>query len=219
MEAMTRALLRLGRARLARLRQLVRYSAVSAVSTATSLTTLGLLVGVAGAPAVASNVLATAVGTVPSFELNRRWVWSATGRRSLHRQVVPFCALSLLELVVSSLAVKLAAARTAGWSPGPRTLAVELANVAAFGSLWVVQFVVLDRLLFGRRPATASAGGAGPGSGEGREHPLGEELQRGRLGSVVGEEDEEGHALVDGLFDPVDHHLGRADVATLVDAP
>ena len=213
MDTMSRGLFDLERGRLARLRQLVRYSAVSAVSTATSLTTLGLLVGVAGAPAVASNVLATAVGTVPSFELNRRWVWSATGRRSLHRQVVPFCALSFLELVVSSLAVKVAAARTAGWSPGTRTLAVELANVAAFASLWVVQFVVLDRLLFARRTAT------GRGSGEGREDPLGEQLQGRLLGPVVREEDEEGHALFDGALDPVDQHLGRADVPTLVDAP
>ncbi len=32
-----------------------------------------------------------------------------------------------------------------------RTVAVEAANLAAFGSLWIVQYVVLDRLLFHRR--------------------------------------------------------------------
>jgi putative flippase GtrA len=218
MGTMLRTLMpRLG-SRLARIRQLVRYSAVSAVSTGTSLTTLGFLVGVVSVPAVIANVLATAVGTVPSFELNRRWVWSSGGPRSIHRQVVPFCALSLVELVVSTVAVKVVAARTAGWSPGGRTLAVELASVAAFGSLWVVQFVVLDRVLFAHRPG-ATAPGAPPRSGEGRQDLLGEELQGGRVGPVVGEEDEEGHALVDGLTDPVDQHRRGAHVPALIDAP
>ena len=58
----------------ARVGKLLRYAAVSAVSTATSLTVLALLVGVVNAPAGWANVAATAIGTVPSFELNRRWV-------------------------------------------------------------------------------------------------------------------------------------------------
>lgn len=60
-----------------------RYCTVSAVSTATGLTVLGLLVGVAGVGATVANVVATAVGTVPSFELNRRWVWAHDGKRSV----------------------------------------------------------------------------------------------------------------------------------------
>ena len=31
------------------------------------------------------------------------------------------------------------------------TVAVEVANIGAFGSLWVLQFVLLDRVLFRRR--------------------------------------------------------------------
>ena len=34
-----------------------------------------------------------------------------------------------------------------------RTLVIEVANVAAFGSLWIVQFLVLDRILFRATPA------------------------------------------------------------------
>jgi len=85
--------------------KLIRYAAVSAVSTVTALTLLGLLVGLAGAPAGWSNAFATAAATVPSFELNRRWVWGARPGRSLLRQAGPFFALSLSGLALSTLTV------------------------------------------------------------------------------------------------------------------
>jgi putative flippase GtrA len=128
--------------------QLLRYSAVSGISTVTSLTILGVLVGLFGVDAVVANVLATAVGTVPSFELNRRWVWFDQSQRSVLRQVTPFCSLSFAGLVLSTLTVRVVSARTVDLSRGWHTLAVEAANVAAYGALWVVQFVLLDRVLF-----------------------------------------------------------------------
>ena len=136
----------------ARLPQLVRYGTVSIISTTVSMTILGVLVATALVGAGWANVIATAVGTVPSFELNRRWVWGKTGRRSLAAEVGPFAVLSFTGLAISTAAVAVTAqwATSVGLSTGPRTLAVELANVAAFGSLWVAQFVVLDRVLFAR---------------------------------------------------------------------
>ena len=86
--------------------KLLRYSAVSGISTATSLSILGILVGLFGVDAVVANVVATAVGTVPSFELNRRWVWCDRSQRSVLRQVTPFCTLSFAGLVISTLAVR-----------------------------------------------------------------------------------------------------------------
>jgi hypothetical protein len=80
--------------------RIIRYGSVSAVSTATSLSILGVLVGVCGYSAVWSNVVATAIGTIPSFELNRRWVWSQRNPRSLLRQALPYCTLSFVGLIV-----------------------------------------------------------------------------------------------------------------------
>lgn len=131
-----------------RMAQLLRYSAVSGISTVTSLTILGVLVGLFGVDAVVANVAATAVGTVPSFELNRRWVWFDQSQRSVLRQVTPFCTLSFAGLVLSTLTVRVVSARTVHLSRGWHTLAVEVANVTAYGALWVVQFVLLDRVLF-----------------------------------------------------------------------
>src|ERR1700731_1607668 len=89
--------------------KLVRYGAVSVIATTTSLLVLGVLVGILAAPAAWSNVVATAVGTVPSFELNRRWVWRRRGHRSLVSELVPFAVLSFAGLALSTLAVQLAA--------------------------------------------------------------------------------------------------------------
>ena len=72
--------------------------------------------------------------------------WGTADRRLA--QVVPFTTLSFAGLSVSTVAVRVAATHTAGWSRGAHTLAVELANVAAYGALWVVQYVLLDRVLF-----------------------------------------------------------------------
>ena len=132
--------------------RLMRYAAVSVVSTTTSLVTLGVLVGMMGVAPTWANVIATAVGTVPSFELNRRWVWCREGRRSLVGQVLPFCALSFAGLVISTLAVGVVADHASGWAHWTRTVAVLGANVAAYGTLWVVQYQLLNRYLFRSRP-------------------------------------------------------------------
>jgi putative flippase GtrA len=135
------------------MRKLLRYGTVSVVSTVTSMTVLGLLVATRALTPGWANLVATAVGTVPSFELNRRWVWGRTGRRSLSGEVGPFAALSFAGLALSTLAVSVAGHLAAGLDTAPRTIAVEAASVAAFGSLWLLQFVVLDRLLFATRRA------------------------------------------------------------------
>lgn len=165
-----------------RIGQLVRYGAVSIIATLTSTTVLGALVATATLTPGWANIVATGVGTVPSFELNRRWVWGRTGRRSITAEVGPFCVLAFAGLGLSTATVSAAGrwASSAGLPTGGRTAVVLAANVAAFGSLWVLQFVVLDRVLFARRgPGRGSrAGGsgaasqdfaAGPRSGNGGE--------------------------------------------------
>jgi putative flippase GtrA len=135
------------------LHKLVWYATVSVISTSVSLTILGVLVATAAVTAGWANVIATTVGTIPSFELNRRWVWGRTGHRSLFSEVAPFCALSFIGLGLSTLAVSLAAgwAAAAGLGTTVRALTADAANIGTFGVLWVVQFVLLDRVLFGRR--------------------------------------------------------------------
>jgi putative flippase GtrA len=133
-----------------RLGQLLRYGAVSIIATTTSLVVLGVLVSTRFLTPGWANVAATAVGTIPSFELNRRWVWQRHGSASTRREVVPFAALSAAGLVLSTLAVSLAGrwSEAVGLTGAGRTLAIQCASIVAFGTLWLVQFAVLDRVLF-----------------------------------------------------------------------
>jgi putative flippase GtrA len=145
------------------LSKVIRYASVSVVATLTGLTVLGVAVGVVGMSAGWANVLATTAGMVPSFELNRRWVWGKGGRRSIRAEVIPFAGLSFAELGISTVAVHFAAAwaDSRGWSQGARTALVMAANLSVYGSLWVIQFVLLDRFLF-RAAASGVAAGRQP---------------------------------------------------------
>lgn len=131
--------------------RMARCLSVSVLTTLLSLVTLAVLVGWWGTTPWLANVIATAAGTVPSFLLNRRWVWGREGSGDLWREVVPFWALSFAGLVLSTAAVAAAAA----WASsiglvGPnRTAVLLLANVGSFAVLWIGQFLVLDRVLFG----------------------------------------------------------------------
>jgi hypothetical protein len=51
-------------------------------------------------------------------------------------------------LVISTFAVHLASDATSATSRLLHTAAVEMANVAAYGTLWIIQFVLCDRVLF-----------------------------------------------------------------------
>jgi putative flippase GtrA len=137
------------------LRKLARYATVSMISTSVTLSILTILLATHGLSAEWANVVATGAGTVPSFELNRRWVWQKRGRRSLFAEIAPYWILSFTGLGLSTLTVHLAAgwAYAAALGTVGRTAAADAANVGTFGSLWIVQYVILDRALFRNRLA------------------------------------------------------------------
>src|SRR5438309_2618057 len=85
--------------------RLARYAGVSVIASAVGFTVLGVLVGLFHAPAGWSNVTATLVAAVPSFELNRRWAWQRRGGKATSRQVVPFFAMTLSGLALSTYIV------------------------------------------------------------------------------------------------------------------
>jgi len=131
--------------------KLSRCASVSVITTVISLGTLTIATAGLGVAAWVANVLAVSIATVPSYSLNRRWTWGLTGPSDFRRQVVPFWVLAFAGLLLSTLAVELTqVSGLAAAMPSPllATGAVLAANLSGFAVLWVVQFVVLDRVLF-----------------------------------------------------------------------
>ena len=123
-------------------RKPILYSLVSVIAVTVSQAVLVLCHAVFDLDAVPSNIIAVAAGTVPSYELNRSWVWGKSSKSNLWKEVVPFWALSFLGLVLSTLTVAVVERYN------DSTLAISAANLGAFGFLWVGKFLLLHYVLF-----------------------------------------------------------------------
>jgi putative flippase GtrA len=129
--------------------KLVRYSAVSVVSVITSATLLTIFFGLLRLGSevwctLAANVIAGGV----SYVLYRRWVWKKGGRSHLWREVVPFWVMSFTGLGFALVAANLAKSFSTAHDLQhlTRTIVVLGANYAAFGIVWLLKFLVLNRL-------------------------------------------------------------------------
>ena len=137
-------------------RKVGRCLSVSVLTTALSLSVLTTLTAAVAVTAWIANVLATAAGTVVSYRLNRQWVWDRHGASDPWREIVPFWALSFAGLLLSTLCVAAADhwATAVHLTGGAHTAVVLAASVGGYAALWIAEFVVLDRLLFGARRAS-----------------------------------------------------------------
>ena len=126
----------------------IRFGSVSAISTVVGIVSLAIFIGLLGYPVIWSNILAKTMATILAFELSRRWVWAHSGEGSILRQAVPFALLSFAGLILSTFAVHLAGDATAHSSRLIHTAAAELASIASYVPLLLIQFVLCDRLLF-----------------------------------------------------------------------
>jgi putative flippase GtrA len=104
------------------------------------------------------------VTSVMSYGLNRAWVWGHRDAHSLRGEVLPYWGMVFAGLVVSTVLAALAYRflAAAGW-------AVSLANLAGFGLLWGLKFLLLDRYVF-----HPSRRGRGDDPAVDREGPPGE---------------------------------------------
>jgi len=138
-------------------RKLVKYSMVSLVSIVVSQTTQ-LVAFFLTHNGVLSSIVAVAVGTVPSYELNRRWTWKKNGPSHMWREIVPFWVMSFIGLVFSTVCVYLAEqwAEDRDLTKARTALLLNLSSLFAFGILWIGKFMIINRLLFHRDHHAAS---------------------------------------------------------------
>jgi putative flippase GtrA len=141
----------MGMPALARLRDLQRahglralkYASVSVVGIAVTQVLLVICYQLVGMTAAWSNFTAVSGASIPAYLLNRQWVWKKSGRHSVRREVLPFWGISLLGLIISTVAVGFV---SRSWDS---QLAVSGTNIASFGVLWIGKYLVLDSIMFG----------------------------------------------------------------------
>jgi putative flippase GtrA len=129
--------------------KLIRYTTVSVISALTSLVLVTLIFGVLRLfDEVLSTLIANILAGVPSYILNRRWVWGKSGRSHILREVLPFWVMSItgigFALYTASLAHDYATSHHLDHLA--RTVLVVGANISAFGILWILKFLILNRL-------------------------------------------------------------------------
>ena len=138
----------IGRIRAEHGAKLLRFGAVSAFNVLLGQALLyGAQVVLDWEP-VWANIFAVSVGTVPAYLLSRYWVWEKRGKNHFLREVVPFWVLTLIGFLLSTAAVWFV---DTNFDPSP--LVINLTSLAAFGVVWAVKFVVLDRVLFKTEPS------------------------------------------------------------------
>ena len=138
----------------------VRYSLVSVVNVLFGQAILATAYGWWHWDAVRSNLLATAVATGPAYWMSRSWVWKGRGRYHFAWEVGPFWALMLAGLLLSTVMADGAGAlaRSVSSARLVQTGIVMAGTLLAYGLVWIVRFLVMDRWLFPgatRRSATA----------------------------------------------------------------
>jgi putative flippase GtrA len=129
--------------------KVVRYTLVSLISALTSLVILTIVFGVFRLwSAVVSTLFANVMAGIPSYILNRRWVWGKSGRSHIWREILPFWVMSItgigFALYTASLARNFASAHHLHHLA--QTALVVGANITAFGILWLLKFIILNRL-------------------------------------------------------------------------
>jgi len=129
--------------------KLFKYTLVSAISALTSIVLLAFIYGVLRLwTEVPSVLVADILAGIPSYFLNRQWVWGKSGRSHIWREVVPFFAVSItgigFAIVTASLAHNYADAHDLQHLA--RTVLVVGANIGAFALVWLAKYLFLNRL-------------------------------------------------------------------------
>jgi len=87
-----------------------------------------------------ANIFAACLAAIPAYFMSRYWVWQVTGKSSLKFEILPFWAVSLLGLIISTLSVRFAESLMQSW------ILFQAASFAGYLIAWVIKFILLGRV-------------------------------------------------------------------------
>jgi putative flippase GtrA len=123
--------------------KLFKYSVASGSGVVTDAVVLVLCAELLGFSFMTSHLIAVAVSSMPNYLINRYWTWQQQGKNRLWGEVVPFWVMALLGFLLSTLFVAYVKEQTWG-----TTFTVLLANLSGFGVLWILKFLILDKVMW-----------------------------------------------------------------------
>ncbi|TCC11692.1 GtrA family protein [Kribbella soli] len=124
-----------------------KYSASSVIATVVSQLAFALCYWF-GTAAIVASLVAWISGVVPNYLLNRRWTWGRTGQKLPYTIIV--VASAVIAAVVTSVADHLVQPiESHAW----QTLLVTGSYLATYAVLFIVKFVLFDRLVFAKTVA------------------------------------------------------------------
>jgi putative flippase GtrA len=135
-------------------RKMIKFTFVSVISVTVSQIVLGILLIGFDWTARSANILACSVATIPSYYLNRNWVWRKAGRSHLMKEVAPFWSLAFLGLAFSTWSADFAHSWSADVTSSKtgQDLIVMAAALGAFGVLWIAKFILFNKIIFVHHP-------------------------------------------------------------------
>jgi putative flippase GtrA len=126
-----------------------RYSASSVVATVVSQIAFALCYWL-GSAAVVATLVAWLAGAVPNYLLSRRWAWGRKG------QLLPYAMIVIGSAVTAALVTTATDHLVQGIdSHAWKTLLVTGSYFGTYGVLFILKFVLFDRLVFAKPAAVA----------------------------------------------------------------
>ena len=132
------------------------YTAGSVVAAGCSEAALVVCYAVLHLSPAVSAVLAWLCGAVPNYWLNRRWTWRRTDRPDLRREVLPYAVIVLGTLALAAVVTRAVDAALSDSPAATRTTLVAAAFLGVYVVMFLLRYLLLDRL-FGRLDPVAAA--------------------------------------------------------------
>jgi putative flippase GtrA len=150
--------------------RLAKFTAGSAIATVASELAFIVVYGLLGAGTRLAGVVAFLAGAIPNWTLNRRWTWQRRGRPRFGREVLPYVAVVIATAVAATALSGLADDWVRGLAT-PRSIQVALVGTAyllPYGAVFLLKFVLFERVVFSGPPARSPAAASRVETGERR---------------------------------------------------
>lgn len=135
-------------------RKFIKYALASVISVIITQILLLLFYSGLGMDGEWAGFFASSIAAIPSYFLNRNWVWRKTGKSHLKREVIPFWIMVFIGLGFSALAGYFADDAAHNWTDSSflRAAIVTGSNIGAFAVLWVIKYVIFNKIMFIHHP-------------------------------------------------------------------